>query len=127
MTAYVASSLTYTNGVTTIQFDPTADTLLLEPGLRLPIRTYVFRRRPDGTSASSKFRDREGTLFLVNGQAHGFIDKTFFKRAKLRLSYVADDILILVYSLPTRATGRLGIVGRTAAASLRHCRAWHFG
>jgi hypothetical protein len=35
-------------------------------------------------------------IFLVNGQAHGHLDKTFFKRKRVNMSYIADDILVLV-------------------------------
>lgn len=86
-----------------LEFVPTSH-ILLPDTLRLPARVYAFRRKPDGSSASEKFRGREGVLFVVNGQAHGSLDKLFFKRSKVGLSWVADDLLVLVDA--TRLPGR---------------------
>ena len=46
---------------------------------------------------SEKYSKDEGIVFNINGQAHGFIPKSFFvRRKRLRLGYIYESILILV-------------------------------
>ncbi|NLJ40252.1 MAG: hypothetical protein GX352_01360 [Clostridiales bacterium] len=60
---------------------------------------YVFKeiidqgkkKRPD-----ENYRENEGVLFTINGQTHGYLSKTFFKRKRVNLSYISDSILLLV-------------------------------
>lgn len=78
-----------------LEFRPTNHTLLPD-SLRLPAQVYAFKRKTDGASASEKFRGREGVIVAVNGQGHGYLDKAIFRRGSLNLSYVADDLLVLV-------------------------------
>lgn len=79
-----------------LEFQPTFHTLLPD-SLRLPAAVYAFKRKSEGGSASETFRGREGVIFVVNGQAHGYLDKSFFRRRKLsRISYASDDILMLI-------------------------------
>jgi len=42
------------------------------------------------------------------------------------VEFYLDDVLILVYSVPGRATGRVGVVGRATAAGLSNWRGWEF-
>lgn len=78
-----------------LEFDPTVHEIAI--GARtLRAKVYAFRRREDGGSAAEKFRSREGILFVVNGQAHGHIDKAFFRRGRVNMSYIAEDLLVIV-------------------------------
>lgn len=52
---------------------------------------YAFRKDKRRT-----YSGNEGIVFTVNGQAHGFLPKSFFERKSVGMSYLADSILILV-------------------------------
>lgn len=52
---------------------------------------YAFRKDKRRT-----YSGNEGIVFAVNGQAHGFLPKTFFERKSVGMSYLADSILILI-------------------------------
>jgi len=69
---------------------PDSSTIKIE-GQLMKIQIYVFKR--DKKRHYSKVD--EGVIFTVNGQAHGFIPKTFFKRTAVGMSYLADSILII--------------------------------
>jgi hypothetical protein len=87
-----------------LEFVPTSHVIDVDD-CELTVKVYAFGLKSDGKSASEKFRDREGIIFLVNGQSHGAIDKAFFRRKRVNLSYIADDILVLcdASSIPGRA------------------------
>jgi hypothetical protein len=38
----------------------------------------------------------DGVVFTVNGQAHGFLPKAFFRRRSVGMEYLADEILLIV-------------------------------
>lgn len=52
---------------------------------------YAFRKDKRRT-----YSGNEGIVFTVNGQAHGFLPKSFFERKSVGMSYLADSILILI-------------------------------
>lgn len=43
-----------------------------------------------------KYKKSEGIIFLVNGQTHGTIGKTFFRRQKVGMGAIADSLLLVV-------------------------------
>jgi hypothetical protein len=58
-----------------------------------PIKCSIYAFKP---GAKKKFANTEGVIFTINGQTHGAIDKAFFKRQKVGMSYLADSILAIV-------------------------------
>lgn len=70
---------------------PSSDILNVN-GQEMKVQVYLFKR----DSRVENYKKNEGIIFTVNGQAHGFISKTFFKRNKVGMSYLADSILVLV-------------------------------
>ncbi len=52
---------------------------------------YAFRK-----GQREKYARNEGIIFSVNGQAHGFIPKSFFDRKAVKMSYLSDSILVIV-------------------------------
>jgi len=61
-------------------------------GERFQASIFAFK---DGQS--EKYRDKEGIIFTVNGQTHGFIPDTFFSRPKsVQMGYLRNSLLLLV-------------------------------
>ena len=52
---------------------------------------YAFRRDRAGT-----YRNDEGIVFTVNGQAHGNLPKRFFSRKSVGMNSLEDSILVIV-------------------------------
>jgi hypothetical protein len=77
-----------------LEFEPTWHDIAVSVGV-LKCRVICFKR-VDGKSGSEKFRDKEGVIFAVNGQAHGSLPKTVFARQRVGMSYLKDDILVLI-------------------------------
>ena len=57
----------------------------------LPISIYAFKR-----GKFSEYSRNEGIIFTFNGQMQGHLDKAFFRRKKVGMSYLADSILAIV-------------------------------
>ena len=53
---------------------------------------YVFKKDKKKNYAGAG----EGVVFSINGQAHGFISNSFFRRKTVRMDYIADSILVVV-------------------------------
>jgi hypothetical protein len=45
---------------------------------------------------STRYRKREGVLFVRNGQTQGTLPKDFFRRDEMKLKTIADDLLVFV-------------------------------
>lgn len=60
-------------------------------GRQLTMRLFAFK---EGKAAT--YRDSEGVVFTVNGQAHAFIKANFFARKKVGLQRLASDLLVYV-------------------------------
>ena len=79
--------------------DDKADNLEFEPsscpftvdGEPMTAKIYAFKKGKSGT-----YRKREGIIFTVNGQTHGYLSPDFFRRKKVNLSYLSDSILVVV-------------------------------
>lgn len=52
---------------------------------------YAFKKGRRKT-----YSGNEGVIFTFNGQAHGFLSKSFFERDSVRMNYLSDSILVLV-------------------------------
>lgn len=52
---------------------------------------YAFKK-----DMREKYARSEGIIFSVNGQAHGFLPKSFFDRKTVKMSYLSDSILVIV-------------------------------
>jgi len=60
-------------------------------GQEMKLQIFVFK---PGKEVHYKTR-KEGIIFTVNGQAHGFIPDSFFTRKSVGMSYLADSLLII--------------------------------
>ena len=55
------------------------------------VSIFAFKR-----GQSRKYSDTEGVIFSINGQTHGYLSKSFFSRHSVKMSYLADSLLVLV-------------------------------
>jgi len=69
---------------------PSSATLKVK-GQEMKLQIFVFK---PGKETHYKTR-KEGIIFTVNGQAHGFIHDSFFTRKSVGMSYLADSLLII--------------------------------
>lgn len=60
-------------------------------GEKMTTRIYAFAKGKGKT-----YRGREGIVFTINGQTHGYLDAQFFTRKRVGLSYLRDDLLVMV-------------------------------
>lgn len=60
-------------------------------GRQLKLRVFAFK---PGRAAT--YRDAEGIVFTVNGQAHAFLKAAFFHRKGVGLQRLASDLLVFV-------------------------------
>lgn len=60
-------------------------------GQKMDYSIYAFQKDRRRT-----YSGNEGVVFTVNGQAHGFLPKSFFERKAVSMNYLSDSILILV-------------------------------
>jgi hypothetical protein len=76
---------------TNVEPTPPASELLTVHGHQLTARIYAFK-----SGRSDTYRDNEGVIFTVNGQAHGYIKANIFARARVGLQRLAKDLLVVV-------------------------------
>ncbi len=78
-------------------------------GETMSISIYAFKKGRD-----ESYRRNEGIIFTLNGQTHYTISKRFFSRHKVKMSYIADSLLVLVdaTSMTQRARERLFMTSR---------------
>lgn len=79
---------------------PSSSTITVK-GQEIKIQIYAFKR----DVKVERYKRGEGIIFTVNGQAHGFIPKTFFSRKSVGMNYLADSILIIADC--SKFTGRI--------------------
>ena len=60
-------------------------------GEKMIAQVYAFK-----SDKAKSYRTNEGIVFVINGQTHGFIPKTFFERRKVKMSRLAKSILVIV-------------------------------
>ncbi len=61
-------------------------------GQKLDYSIYVFKKG----KKRENYARKEGIVFSVNGQAHGFLGETFFRRQAVKMDYLSDSILVMV-------------------------------
>lgn len=60
-------------------------------GQKMRVSIFAFKR-----NRSSNYTKDEGIIFVINGQTHGTLSKSFFTRQAVRHSYIADSLLVVV-------------------------------
>jgi hypothetical protein len=60
-------------------------------GQVMTVQIYVFKK----DASVKNYKKNEGIIFTINGQSHGNISKSFFKRKSVGMSYLADSIFII--------------------------------
>lgn len=60
-------------------------------GEPMTAQIYAFKADKAGS-----YRTNEGVVFVINGQMHAAIPKTFFGRSKVKMSRLADSLLVIV-------------------------------
>lgn len=60
-------------------------------GEKMTANIFVFKKEKDKI-----YRSDEGIIFSVNGQSHGHLSKSFFRRKSVGMSYLADSILVTI-------------------------------
>ncbi len=58
---------------------------------KMSVQIYAFQ----GDKADS-YRKNEGIIFMINGQTHGAIPKTFFDRSRVNMGRLAKSLLVVV-------------------------------
>jgi len=59
-------------------------------GQEIRLKVYVFK-----AGQNQDYAKRDGVIFVVQGQAHGALDKSFFARQKVGMNYLEDSLLVL--------------------------------
>ena len=77
---------------------PQSGTLTVgEKSLKINIFAFKYHTSDENKkNAKEKYAKNEGVVFTVNGQAHGFLSKSFFARKAVNMSYIKDSILIVI-------------------------------
>lgn len=61
-------------------------------GQEMKVDIFAFKK-----DKSNNYKKKEGIIFTINGQSHGYISENFFNRTKrVGMNYLAKDILIIV-------------------------------
>ncbi len=60
-------------------------------GEKMTASIFVFKKNKANT-----YRSNEGIIFSLNGQTHGYLPNSFFRRKNVGMSYLADSILISI-------------------------------
>lgn len=70
---------------------------------------FAFRRKKADTYVAN-----EGVVFVVNGQAHGFLTRDFYRRKNVGMSYLADSLLAIIdcSELSSRSREKLFMASR---------------
>jgi hypothetical protein len=60
-------------------------------GEQMIAQIYAFK-----ADKAESYRTNEGIVFVINGQTHGSIPKTFFERSRVKMSRLAKSLLVVV-------------------------------
>lgn len=60
-------------------------------GHKMVAQIYAFRDKK-----ADSYRDNEGIIFMMNGQTHGHIPKTFFQRTGVKMGRIASSLIVVV-------------------------------
>jgi hypothetical protein len=81
---------------------------------------HIYAFKPDRADA---YRDNEGVIFVINGQTHGALPKTFFQRGSVKMDRLANSLLVMVdcsqLSVGTREDLFMNSRDRLSAGDLR--------
>jgi len=70
-------------------------------GQKMNCSIFAFKK-----DQAQKYRDKEGIIFIINGQTHGDMPTTFFERNSVKMGYLKESLLVLVdcsnFSVRTR-------------------------
>ncbi|MCZ3366535.1 MULTISPECIES: hypothetical protein [Methanobacterium] len=61
-------------------------------GEKMNVHIYAFKK----DASVEKYKKKEGIIFTINGQSHGYISKPFFKRKSVKMNYISDSIFVIV-------------------------------
>ena len=73
------------------EFQPPGTGEMIVDGEKLSYSIYVFKK-----GKSKNYAGKDGIVFSINGQAHGFFSRTFFDRKAVGMSYLKDSILVTI-------------------------------
>ena len=65
-------------------------------GYRLEVNIYAFKFDPKQNFAKRRKRKNEGIVFCLGGQHYGEFSSDFFRRNKVGLDYLKDDLIIII-------------------------------
>jgi hypothetical protein len=75
---------------------PTSGNLNID-GHNMNISIFAFKRDKENRKEKREtYAKNEGVIFTVNGQAHGYLSKSFFTRNAVQLGYIANSILVII-------------------------------
>ena len=60
-------------------------------GQEMRVLIYAFKK-----GKKENYAKKDGIIFIINGQSHGFIHSSFFERNSVHMSYLSDSILLMV-------------------------------
>ncbi|MDA7520812.1 hypothetical protein N8546_01400 [bacterium] len=69
---------------------PCSSTLSVE-GQEMDVAVYAFKK-----DKISKYTDKDGIIFTINGQTHAAVSKSFFTRKSVDMGYIKDSLLVVV-------------------------------
>jgi hypothetical protein len=75
------------------EFQIPGSSTLSAQGQKMRVSIYAFKREQ-----SEKYLKNEGIIFVINGQTHGYLSKSFFAHEKVKLGYLKDSLIAIVDS-----------------------------
>ena len=78
------------NRADNLEFDPSSSDLRVL-GESMTATIFAFKK-----GRADTYRNDEGIVFTMNGQTHGYLSTSFFRRKKVGMSYLRDSILVVV-------------------------------
>ena len=73
-----------------LEFDPSSSDLRVR-GESMTATIFAFKK-----GRADTYRSDEGIVFTMNGQTHGHLPTSFFRRKRVGMSYLRDSILVVV-------------------------------
>jgi len=74
-----------------IEFQTPSTGEMTVEGQKLDYSIYVFKK-----GRKENYAKKEGVVFSINGQTHGFLTKIFFEHKSVGMSYLSDSILVTI-------------------------------
>ncbi|MBF4475931.1 hypothetical protein [Methanobacterium formicicum] len=70
---------------------PSSDIISIK-GQEMKVQLYAFKKDAN----VKNYKKNEGIIFTINGQSHGYIPTSFFRRKSVGMTYLRDSIFIIV-------------------------------